>query len=208
MAIFKSTTFGKISGKFGEAVATQSKATGKNYLRVATVPTNPRTPKQIEHRGRFGYVNKVMRPFYAVFKTTLGGNTGIRKGINIALKNAVIGTYPDLSLDYAKLEFTDGTLYQTNQVSVTKTEATTVKLDWNYSKMAGNEPNDQVNLIFYNLEAGQAILEIAVEVRESSTCTIELPDVWAGNNVACWIYFSSIDGSSVSVSQYVGQVQV
>src|SRR5665647_2482017 len=85
MAQFKSTTFGKISGKYGEALATQSKTTGKNYLRVSSVPSNPRTPKQVEHRGKFGYINRVMRSFYPVLKVTFGGNTGIRQGINLSL---------------------------------------------------------------------------------------------------------------------------
>ena len=51
MATFKSLTFGKISGKYGDALATQSKATGKNYLRAASEPTNPRTDKQVAHRA-------------------------------------------------------------------------------------------------------------------------------------------------------------
>lgn len=51
MATFMSLTFDKISSKYGDALATQLKATGKNYLRVASVPTNSRTDKQVVHRA-------------------------------------------------------------------------------------------------------------------------------------------------------------
>ena len=84
MATFKSLTFGKISGKYGDALATQSKATGKNYLRVASEPTNPRTDKQVAHRAKFGFINSVLVPFYPVFKENFGGHMGIRYVISDA----------------------------------------------------------------------------------------------------------------------------
>lgn len=208
MAQFKSTTFGKISGKYGEALATKSKTTGKNYLRVASEPSNPRTSKQLAHRSKFGFINRALRSFYPVFKVTFGGNPGIRQGINIAFKNAIIGEYPDYSLDYSLLVFTEGALYQTNQVSVMKSGVSALKIDWNYSRMAGNDPLDQVNIICFNMEADQAILDMDVTVRESGTFTNELPEIWAGGTIYCWIYFTSPNGNINSNSQFIGQVQL
>lgn len=208
MATFKSTTFGKISGKYGEALATKSKTTGKNYLRVASVPSNPRTPKQVEHRGKFGYINRVMRSFYPVFKITFGGNAGIRYGINIAFKNAILGEYPDFSLDYAQLVFTDGALYQTGSATSEKSGSNSVKIDWDYSDMAGNNSTDLVNLIFFNEAADQAILKLAVVNRELATTTIELPAIWTGGKIHCWIYFTSPDNITNSTSQYIDMIQL
>jgi len=207
MAQFKSTTFGKISGKFGEALATKSKTTGKNYLRVASVPFNPRTHKQVEHRGKFGYINHVMRSFYPVFKVTFGGNVGIRYGVNFAFKNAILGEYPDLLLDYTKLQFTNGALYQTNEVTVKKSEESSVRIDWDYTEMAGNNPTDLVNLIVFNEDADQAILKQAVVNRELTTSTVELPAIWSGGKIHCWIYFCTEDGITNSISQYIDMIQ-
>ena len=208
MAVFKSTTFGKISGRYGEALATQSKTTKKNYLRVASVPSNPRTPKQVEHRGKFGYINHVMRPFYPVYKVTFGGNPGIRFGISFAFHNAIIGQHPDYSLDYPKLVFTNGALYQTNQVSAVKTVASMVKIDWNYTKMAGNNPEDQASIIFFNKDTNQAVLEVAVGNRMAATLSVELPEIWIGDTVYCWIYFTTQDGTMNSESQFISEVQL
>ncbi len=208
MATFKSTTFGKISGKYGEALATKSKTTGKNYLRVASVPTNPRTPKQVEHRGKFGYINRVMRSFYPVFKTTFGGNVGIRKGINIAFKNAILGDFPDYTLDYSQLQFTDGGLYQTGLTIAEKSDPNSVKIDWDYADMAGNNADDLVNLIFYNENTDQAILKQTVVNREETTVTVELPVIWSGGKIHCWMYFTSPNRVMSSISQYIDMIQL
>jgi hypothetical protein len=208
MATFKSTTFGKISGKYGEALATKSKTTGKNYLRVASVPSNPRTPKQVEHRGKFGYINRVMRSFYPVFKVTFGGNAGIRLGINIAFKNAILGEYPDFLLDYTQLLFTDGGLYQTGSVTALKAGANSVKIDWDYSDMAGNNSTDLTNLIFYNEDTDQAILKQTLVTREAATQTVELPAIWTGGKIHCWMYFTAPNGVTNSISQYIDMIQL
>lgn len=208
MATFKSTTFGKISGKYGEALATKSKTTGKNYLRVASEPTNPRTPKQVEHRAKFGYINRAMRSFYPVFKITFGGNVGIRLGINIAFMNAIQGVYPDFFLDYTQLLFTDGALYQTNKVTAQKSGVSSVKVYWDYSDMAGNNSVDLANLIFFNEDADQAILKQAVVNREAATATVELPAIWAAGKIHCWMYFCTPDGITNSISQYIDMIQL
>lgn len=207
MATFKSTTFGKISGKYGEALATKSKTTGKNYLRVASAPTNPRTPKQVEHRGRFGYINRVMRSFYPVYKITFGGNVGIRYGINIAFKNAILGEYPEFMLDYSQLVFTEGGLYKTGMATAENSGNNAVKVDWDYSKMVGNNPNDWTNFIFFNEDTDEAVLKQEVTQRDMSTATVELPAIWVGGKIHCWMYFSTPDGLLHSNSQYIDVVQ-
>jgi len=69
------------------------------YLRAASVPTNPRTDKQVAHRAKFGFINSVLRPFYSIFKANFGGNKGIRYAINMAFKDAIVGVYPDFSIE-------------------------------------------------------------------------------------------------------------
>lgn len=84
MAIFTSSTFGMISGRHGEAVAMNSKLTGRNYLRLHRNPSNPRTDKQVTQRAKFAYVQRVMRSFHGVLKVTMGGIGGINQGTGIA----------------------------------------------------------------------------------------------------------------------------
>lgn len=206
MAQFKSTTFGKISGRYGEALATQLKTTGKNYLRVASVPSNPRTNKQVVHRGKFGFINRVMLPFYPVFKITFGGNPGIRTGITYAFKNAIIGEYPDFELDYSQLLFTNGGLYQSGLVTAVKTANTGIKMNWDYSDLAGTNSNDLVNFIFFNQDANQAMITQGDVERNVATATVEMPAIWIGGNIHCWMFFTSPDGKQNSTSQYISNI--
>jgi hypothetical protein len=43
--------------------------------------------------------------------------------------------------------------------------------------------------------------------RSAGTAKVELPEIWAGNKIHCWIYFSTPNYSLNSISKYVGLVQ-
>lgn len=208
MATFKSTTFGKISGKFGDALATQSKATGKNYLRVASVPSNPRTEKQVEHRAKFGFINSVLRPFYPVFKTNFGGgNQGIRYGINRAFKEAIVGEYPEFSIDLTNLVFSEGGIDKAANTLLSKTVDGKLKLDWDTTVLLNSSNNDRINLVFYNENADQTLALYPETNRSVGTYDVEIPAIWAGSTIHCWMYFISSNDSSFSNSQYVNSME-
>lgn len=208
MATFKSLTFGKISGKYGDALATQSKATGKNYLRVASVPTNPRTDKQVAHRAKFAYINSVLRPFYPVFKKNFGGNPGIRYGINIGFKNAIVGEYPDFSIDLSKLMFAEGAIYTVNLVSAEKTADGKLKIDWDTTNLEGTEPTALANFVFYNELTNQALTHVSNVMHSVGTVTVDMPAIWVGATIHSWIYFVSENGLRCSNSQYINSVEL
>jgi hypothetical protein len=208
MATFNSTTFGKISGKYGDALATQSKATGKNYLRVASVPSNPRTEKQVAHRAKFGYINSVLRPFYPIFKTNFGGNQGIRYAINRAFKEALTGEYPDYAIDYSKLIFAEGAIYTVHSVSAEKTAAGKVKVDWDTTMLAGTHSTALVSFVFYNEATNQAYTFESNVMHAAGTTTVDIPAIWNGATIHCWLYFSADNRTAFSNSQYINSLQL
>ncbi len=208
MATFKSTTFGKISGKYGEALATKSKVTGKNYLRVASVPSNPRTAKQLAHRAKFGFINSVLRPFYPIYKITLGGNVGIRYAISDAFKNAIVGEYPDYAIDLTQLIFTHGALYNATTCAMIKAGEGKLKIDWDATTLAGTNPMDSVSFIFYNETTDQAMMLNPQLKRSAATTIADMPAIWLGANIHCWMYFTAPDGITNSTSQYVSSVEL
>lgn len=208
MTTFKSLTFGKISGKFGDALATQSKVTGKNYLRVATVPTNPRTDKQVAHRAKFGYINTVLRPFYPVFKANFGGNPGIRYAINRAFKEALTGEYPDFSIDLEKLVFAEGAIYTVNNLIAAKTANGKIKIDWDTTVLVGTDPSALVNFVLYNEETNQALTCSTDIMHAAGTATIDIPAIWNGALIHSWLFFSTANKSRFSNSQYINSIQL
>lgn len=208
MAIFKSTTFGKISGKYGDALATKSKATGKNYLRVASEPTNPRTDKQVMHRTKFGFINTVLRPFYPVFKNNFGGNQGIRYAINMAFKDAIVGEYPDYRINLPSIIFSQGGIDTAGNTQFTKTAEGKIKLDWDTTVLLNSKTDDRLNVVFYNENTDQTLLLNTEITRTAGSTILDMPAIWIGSTIHCWLYFTAVDGIHFSNSQYVDNVEL
>ncbi len=206
MATFKSTTFGKISGKFGDALATQSKATGKNYLRVVSVPSNPRTEKQVAHRAKFGFINSVLVPFYPVFKKNFGGNTGIRYAVSHAFKNAITGEFPDFQIDMSKLLMSEGNLYSVSNTQIEKIETAKFKVDWDITLLEKTDPNSLATFVFFNEDSKQVYTTSSETPLIEGTVTIDMPEIWNEAKIHIWLYFVSTNGLQKSTSQYIGSL--
>ena len=206
MATFKSLTFGKISGKYGDALATQSKATGKNYLRAASEPTNPRTDKQVAHRAKFGFINSVLVPFYPVFKENFGGHMGIRYVISDAYKNAISGEYPNFELDLSKVKMSEGSLYTVTNTAMEKDGTAKFKVSWDTTVLDGTDPNSLTSFVFFNEDTRQVYTCSGNATLMEGTVTIDMPVIWNEANIHVWLYFVSADGLRKSNSQYIGSL--
>ena len=67
MGIIDLKNLGKISGKIGPYVAYVRKD-GTQVLREHIIPKDPKTPKQLAYRMRFGMVNKCLSPLNKAIK--------------------------------------------------------------------------------------------------------------------------------------------
>ena len=212
MATFNSTTFGTISGRHGSAVATTIKKSGKSILKVFKAPTNPKTPKQVAQRAKFSFGIEMLACLRAMFNITFHTKGGTDYGIGLAMREAIMGTSPNFSLDYSKLKFSEGSLKMTGVMTVTKMADTDVKVDWNVTNIIPNDAianeDDGINLIFLCEDYNEAVLYDNTSTRITATATVTLPDYWATTKVHCWMYFSRADGSLNSHSQYFGVLQL
>lgn len=208
MSTFDSTTFGKISGRHGSAVASISKATGKNYLRVFTAPSNPKSPKQVAHRAKFALVNKELNCMRNLFRITFGNAGGVGLGISLGFKDAVVGEYPNFAIDFSKLIISRGGLNTSGLNTVTNMTGTTIQLAWDTTVGYQGDDTDGVNFVFLNATSKVGILKQNEVLRSIGTANIELPAVWPGQQLHCWIYFSSPDGKMNSDSQYIDLIQL
>ena len=212
MAEFNSTTFGTISGRHGSAVATTIKKSGKSILKVFKAPTNPKTPKQVAQRTKFGFAIVILACLRAMFNITFRTKGGADYGIGLAMREAIMGTSPDFSLDYSKLKFSEGSMKKTGVMTVTKVADMDVKVDWNVTNIIPNDAianeDDGVNLIFLCEDYNEAMLFDNSSFRIDATVTVTLPDYWATTKVHCWMYFSRADGQLNSNSQYFGVLQM
>lgn len=206
MARFISSTFGTISGRHGNAVAVTTKD-GRCFLRIYTKPKDPTSPKQLAHQAKFGLVSKELSYLREIFKVTFANKHGKNKAVSLAYKNCIVGEYPNYALDYSKLIFTIGSLDIAELVTANISEGTTVNLKWDVSVFTQSNPNDTINLIFFNEAKKMGILKQKLAERSLGSVEVEIPSIWAGADIHCWIYFTSPNGIN-SPSQYVSLIQL
>lgn len=200
MATFKSSTFGAISGKHGTVVAATTKE-GTTYLRMFRPPSDPKTDKQKNQRTKFGFANKTLRCFRPLFKDIYGNRKGATIGISNALKSEVItGEYPDYSIDYAMLVFSEGAVNTLLSPVATITEDTKISLTWEFIEALDSKEGDAVNFIFFHEDTQLTLHHKAVATRGLKKYECTLPEAWIGSDVHCWTYVSNSNGLTTAYS--------
>lgn len=200
MAKYYSSTFGKISGKHGTAVAVIMKD-GSTYLRKYTKPSNPRTEKQQAHRAKFALSSKALVPFNPIFKETIGITNGISIARSYAFKNTIVGEYPNLYMDYEKLMFSFGPIEKLQNTSITRNERI-ISIQWDFKKMHNCQNSDNVNLIIFNKIENQVIHLKDVAERSEKKYNIDIHENWAYSELYVWAYVKHDD--KVSDSVFIG----
>ena len=142
-----------------------------------------------------------------LFKITFGDNHGVSHVISLAF-DAVTGEYPDYAIDFSKLVIAEGGLNTSSFLNITKTNGTSLKFEWDTTVGFQGDDNDGVNIVLLNDQNRVGLLKQNIVVRGEGTVDVELPAVWAGQKVHCWIYFSSPDGINTSNSQFIETVQL
>lgn len=213
MGIVDLKKLGLISGKIGPYVAYVSKD-GKQILRKHVIPKDPKTPKQLAYRMRFGMVNKSLSPLNRVIKKGfLNTDNAYRKAVSKALNNAVIGEYPEYKLDYSKIQVAEGKLQLPTFVSVnvdSNTKLATV--NWNPEPIFDTYPcreDDRVNIVCLNESTPEAVCFHNSAKRSKGTATIDLSSkmvinkLWSIKDLHFWLYLSTYDITQNSDSIYI-----
>jgi hypothetical protein len=210
MASFSSSTFGSISGRHGTAVAAVNK-NGNNVLRLYRKPSNPNSPKQLSQRMKFSVVTKGLAPLREVIKMGCKDSGAFPKVLGKVIHEAVTGEYPDFTIDFSKVHIALGTLQSAEGATAHVTEGTPNNVDFSWNTMIGfhsqlGSENDRVNIVCFNENTLLVLPFFNVATRAEGAATVTLPEIWQGNNIHCWIYFSSPDERYNSNSVYVATI--
>jgi len=204
MAKFKSSTFGKISGKHGDVVAVTMKD-GTTYFRAHIIPPNPNTVKQQSQRSKFGFAVKELNCMRKLFTVTFGGQYGINRAVSLAMKTCVSGEFPDFRIDYSRLLLAVGNLALPATQSLQKQADKVFKLTWSYNKeFLLENPDDEISIVAFNHNLKQIIHLQNNALRASRAVEFSLPDSWLCSDIHAWLYFSSANNTTFSNSKYLG----
>jgi hypothetical protein len=211
MARLSSGIFGPIHGKLGSVVGAVWKQTA--YLR--TMPTERKsglkaTPAQIASREKFKFVNEWLAPFYAYvtvgFRNYAKDKTEINTAFSKNYRQATVGVYPDLSIDYEKVVLAKGNLAGLYSVKVELAQPDLLKLNWKQNHNDDSSTDDQVMLIVYNRELKIVDGFIGGCNRANLQCSLELNPKLIGKSLDVYVSVVSLNGKRVANSEYLGKV--
>lgn len=203
---------GGFSGKVGNVIGGNWK--GIDYMRVKPASVaNPQTEGQMDQRSKFSTVLEFLQPmkdFVKVgYKNYAIKMTQFNSAMSYILKNAVSGSYPNFTIDYANALISRGSLAGVLNGAAASSAAGAVEFTWDDNSNDGNaEKRDKAMILAYNPAKGEAIFITDGSNRNSGAESLTVPDSYSGDTVECFISFVSEDGHSVSNSKHVGSVTV
>jgi hypothetical protein len=207
MATFKSTTFGKISGKHGTAVAATRKD-GLNILKVYRIASNPNTEGQKNQRGKFGFVVKELNCMRKLFTVTFGGQYGINRAVSLAMKTCVSGEYPDFKIDYSQLQISKGNVPVPGSPEINNLINNLYKLEWSDSELLNEKTDDNLCIVLLNATKKQMIHNQNFALRSKRNIDFSIPEYWSDSEIHAWLYFSSSNNNYFSDSKYLGLLMI
>jgi len=216
MGTFKPGPMGVVRGLIDTIVASKWKDTFVVKGRP-TKSNKPATLQQADQRLRFALITTLLKRIgstIAVGYQNAGKNlTPMNVASRYHLDKAITGIYPDYKVDFTKLKLSNGdesSLDDAWKPKVAASAGAMVTVSWELNPYPGKTSSisDVMTILFYDVEKDRFVTLDSAALRSELTRAEELPDVYVGDSLHCWIMFVSPDGKRVSISQYLGQVKL
>ena len=211
MGTIKQGILGGFSGKVGTVVGSSWK--GLSYMRgQAQSVKNPRTAKQMAQRDKFALALSFIRPIQSFikvgFKTYAVHQSEFNAAMSYTLKNAIKGTYPSFTIDYAQAMVSRGSLAKPLNIQKQNND-NEIAVSWQDNSGTANAlDTDFAMLMAYNADKGEAVYDMTSTCRGDEGSSLRYPSDWVGDTVHVYLAFVSEDGTLVSDSEYVGSMTI
>jgi len=217
MGTFTPGAMGPVNGKIGTLIASKWKKTF--VARGLSAKSNkPPSLSQADHRARFGLITTFLGRFSELLiigyqNATNGNNTPMNVATKYHMANAVKGIYPNYEFDFTKLRLSAGKNGQVESAyyrTLTPAAERLLNLVWkvNPYKPSKTLETDQLTILLYDVEKDRFITFNGIAARSELIASVDLPDIYADDNMHVWIFFVSADGKLVSESEYLGLVKI
>lgn len=211
MGKIKQGILGGFSGTVGTVVGGSWK--GISYMRSkAQSISNPQSNGQMSQRTKFAVALNFLKPITSFlrtgFKLYTNKQTAFNAAMSYTLSNAILGTFPDYSLDYSQALISRGSLTHASNGSATATSGK-ITISWDDNSGVGDaSQTDKALIVVLNPSKGEAIYETAGADRMEATQQITPPAYWLGDSVEVYLGFISENSKAVANSVYLGSVTV
>lgn len=211
MGIISKGILGPVSGTVGNVIGGTWK--GISYLRSqASARRTSSSQAQLEQQAKFALVMKFLQPMTPLlsvsFRDYAVKMSGFNNAMRYTLKNAVIGTYPAVEIDYSLVLVSRGDLPNALNPTATSTVAGVVHFAWTDNSGVGKaQSTDRSILVVYCPSRNQCIFTTEGDERNEGQEDLAVAS-FAGLQVETYLGFISADGKSIASSVYTGALTV
>ncbi|RZK80969.1 MAG: hypothetical protein EOO92_06270 [Pedobacter sp.] len=212
MGILKNGPNGEVTGRLGNLV--HYNLNGQNIVRRIGKSSKPPTLPQLSARMANKISGKILKSLKQFIQAGLeleaiGTN---KNAFNIAVeinRNKMIkGVYPDLEIDYPKLELSRGILKPGSDLQASLTDEAIVFTWAADPKMEWKEASDLVMMLAYFPEQDRTLCKIGGNARSTGTDQLLLPPSLKNKYAELYIAFAAADRKQVSDSTYLGSLNL
>jgi len=201
---------GPISGKAGSTVSYV--LNGQNVIRSLSNKVIHLSAKQLANCQRMAVTNAFLRHIQTFLKMGFGPTAfGTTKNFhNLAVsynkKNALTGSYPNITMDYAKARVSEGIALEAQNPTVERV-AEGLKFSWeNDPHLSVPEAIDQVMMMAYFPDEQTATFEVSGAKRMAGHDTLFIHPSRRNKPMETYISFISNDRITVANSTYLGRI--
>ena len=210
MARLRQGILGPVSGSVGTIVGSSWKDI--DYIRIkSTKPKGDPTQDQLDNQYKFSavinFVSTMTELLNQTFSKYAVGMSESNAAFSYNYSNALTGTSPDYSIDYAKALVSRGDLMNASGISATITNKA-VHFTWtDNTGMGMAAATDKTVLVAYCKNYNLTMYSIGTAVRSAKAAVLDVSN-FNGFTVETWIAFLSEDGLMASNSIYTGELMV
>ena len=204
MAKVENGLLGGVNGKLENLVFYM--LNGQHICRTIGDPGKP-SKNQLANRQAMSVTMELVRSIGDFVRVSfeLEARGTVKNAHNLATsyikKHALKGEYPNISLDYSKVQLSHGTLDGAGDLKIEKKD-TGVMVSWNREGCK----NDMVMILLCHPLRKMATSLINASRRDAGSCFVDLREDWLEEPIEAYICFKSADGKEISDSAYIGNL--
>ncbi|WP_316820846.1 DUF6266 family protein [Pedobacter gandavensis] len=199
-----------VRGKVGNNVGRY--VNGENIITVKPHKSNkPPTANQLNHQELFGKINSIVVHWAEQISQGFGRlnskQTARQLAVEYNFERAITGTSPNREIDYSKFMFSRGSLPGAQQLKVINSLDDSYYLTFTWTKDVNDKEagdTDFINFMVHCPATGRNTGLTKVVKRSALTWELAIPYSFAGEELECYVNFTTADGKKVSDSQHAG----
>lgn len=204
---------GGFRGKAGSVVGSSWK--GVDYIKgLPKKSSKPPTQAQLETQAKFKLLMRFLTSVNMFLQVGFGQkqsnrSTPANTAFQFNLGKAITGAYPNYTLDYANISFSDGALFSAGTVtSVFDTDKIDITWDTTLSDRLNKLGDDQLFILGYHPEKNEFLTTDDVPLRATGTATMPVPLHLRQGDIHVWYFMADRTEKYVSNTSYLGLITV